>query len=411
MRNRVSAATLLLTTASLLSAANVFTVTAPSGFSFSDTAQAVGFRTTTFYTNVTISMPLLDNSSGGPIAGTEGTAYLVNAINTGATAANEVAPPVTISGLTGAFASRTLWSGIALPPGTYYVVLVAAANTPLGSPSLSAEAGSAGSMVVTPGVGVSDVGARVTSAIAPFPPASNFGGFNPPSQIFITVTGTVTGTATSTLFNVTAPSGVSFSDTAQAVAFRTTTLYTNVTISMPLLDNSSGGPIAGTEGTAYLVNAINTGATAANEVAPPVTISGLTGTFAWRTLWTGIALPPGTYYVVLVAAANTPLGSPSLSAEAGSAGSMVVTTGPGVSDVGARVTSAIAPFPPASNFGGFNPPSQIFVLVNGDPAGAPPPPVPAPSSGALATLALLLIAAARFFAKTDRGASTPGAGA
>jgi hypothetical protein len=46
MRNGISAATLLLTTASLLSAANVFTVTAPSGFSFSDTAQAVGFRTT-----------------------------------------------------------------------------------------------------------------------------------------------------------------------------------------------------------------------------------------------------------------------------------------------------------------------------------------------------------------------------
>ena len=404
MRNRISAATLLLTTASLLSAANVFTVTAPSGASFGDTAQAVGFQTTTFYRNVTISMPLLDGSSGGPISGTEGTAYLVNAISTGATSANEVAPPVTISGLSGSFTSRTLWSGISLPPGTYYVVLAAAANTPLGSPSLSAEAGSVGSMVVTTGVGVSDVGVQVTSAIAPFPPASNFGGFHLPSQIFITVT----GTATSTLFTATAPSGVSFGDTAQAVAFRTTAFYTNVTISMPLLDGSSGAPISGTEGTAYLVNAINTSATSANEVAPPVTISGLSGTFVWRTLWSGISLPPGTYYVVLVAAANTPLGSPSLSAEAGSSASMIVTTGVGVSDVGVQVTSAIAPFPPASNFGGFHLPSQIFVLVSGDPASGPP--TPAPPSWVLATLALLLIgAAARFLARIDRGASTPGA--
>jgi hypothetical protein len=210
------------------------------------------------------------------------------------------------------------------------------------------------------------------------------------------------------VFTATAPSGDSFGDTAQAVAFRTTAFYTNVTISMPLLDGSSGGPISGTEGTAYLVNAISTGATSANEVAPPVTISGLTGSFTSRTLWSGIALPPGTYYVVLAAAANTPLGSPSLSAEAGSSASMVVTTGAGVSDVGVQVTSAIAPFPPASNFGGFHLPSQIFVLVSGDPASAPP--TPAPPSWALATLALLLIgAAARFLARIDRGASTPGA--
>ena len=107
MRYRIYAVP-LFATASLLSAANVFTATAPSGASFGDTAQAVAFRTTTFYRNVTISMPLLDGSSGGPIGGTEGTAYLVNAINTGTTAANEVAPPVTISGLSGAFASRTL---------------------------------------------------------------------------------------------------------------------------------------------------------------------------------------------------------------------------------------------------------------------------------------------------------------
>ena len=215
------------------------------------------------------------------------------------------------------------------------------------------------------------------------------------------------------VFTVTAPSGFGFSDTAQAVGFRTTTFYTNVTISMPLKDDTSGGPIGGTEGTAYLVNAIGTGATAANEVAPPVTISGLTGSFASRTLWSGISLPPGTYYVVLVAAANTtPPTTPSLSAEGGSALSMVVSLGAGVSDVGARVTSAIAPYPPASNFGGFNPPSQIFVLVSGDPAAAAgTQSVPALSPWAMAILAFLLMgAAARFLAKIDRGASTPGAG-
>ncbi len=167
-----------------------------------------------------------------------------------------------------------------------------------------------------------------------------------------------------------------------------TTGYQNVSITAPLVDATLGGPIAGTEGTVYLVNQVGPGTTAANNVAPPVTITGLTFNFTTQTLWTGLTLPAGTYYVVWVPAhTNSPSMSP------GIANNPTTSAGNGVSSLGITETqTAVASFPPATAglqsaiYAG-----EGFVLsVTGDPAGTPPPPGP-PATPAPSSLILVLI--------------------
>src|SRR5579862_305926 len=97
-------AALCLLCFSTAQAANLYNVTGASTFGFVN--QHVMYMTwsqSVTYTNVSISVPLEDGSAGGPIAGTEGTMYLVNQIGPGTTAANNVAPPIPISGLTASF--------------------------------------------------------------------------------------------------------------------------------------------------------------------------------------------------------------------------------------------------------------------------------------------------------------------
>ena len=393
MRARLFVVALLITMCAVnVSAANLFSLTGTTPLRFSDTAQAEAFSTTTLYTNVTITMPLTDETQPAPILGTEGTVYLMNSIGAGTTAANEVAPPFTVSGLTANYTTVTLWTGLTLPPGTYYLVVVATNPSP--NLSLSAAAANSGTQTITTGTGVSDVGSRVTSALAGFAPASNFGGFNPPSQIYVTVTGTPS--ATGNIFTLIGANQFRFSDTAQAAAFQTTIPYSSVSISMPLTDETQAGPIHGTEGTVYLMNSIGPGTTSANEVAPPFTVSGLTSNYTNVTLWSGLTLPPGTYYVVVVASNPSP--NLSLSAAATAPGAQIISTGAGVSDAGSRVTSALAGFSPASNFGGFNPPGQIFLTVTGNPP-VPPGSTPLPSTG---ILALVGLAAAGLYQRSQR---------
>ncbi len=158
-----------------------------------------------------------------------------------------------------------------------------------------------------------------------------------------------------------------------------TTGYQNVTITAPLIDATAGGPIGGTEGTVYLVNQVGPGTTAANNVAPPITISGLTSAASTQTLWTGLTLPAGTYYVLwdsvhLSSCSMCPsiLNSPTISVGTGVT-SLPITTTP----------TAPASFPPAT--GGLTAATfagEGFALtVTGNPAGsAPPAPTPAPTS-------------------------------
>jgi hypothetical protein len=88
---RISAISVLLTATVALHAANVFNVTGPLPFGISgELADAISWSQTSGYTNVTITMPLEDTTSGGPIGGVEGTVYLMNQVGPGTTAANQV---------------------------------------------------------------------------------------------------------------------------------------------------------------------------------------------------------------------------------------------------------------------------------------------------------------------------------
>jgi hypothetical protein len=175
----------VLVTGALANAANVLNVTGPDSFGFANQiVQAEGWNQTVGYSNVTIVMPLADFSAGGPIGGVEGTVYLMNQIGPGTTAANEVAPPVTISGLTASFTPITLFTGLTLPPGNYYLVTHSTSAFDL---SMSPEG--SGAVVVTPGVGVAPLGSGAESdAPAPYPPATDMN-LSLPGHLFVTVTG------------------------------------------------------------------------------------------------------------------------------------------------------------------------------------------------------------------------------
>jgi hypothetical protein len=184
MRLRLASIPLLLVLCGTAQAANVFNITGPDPFGFANQIVLVqAWAQGATYSNVSISMPLADLSSGGPIAGVEGTVYLMNLIGPGATPANEVAPPVTISGLTASFTTTSLFSGLTLPPGNYYMVLVSTSTFSL---SMSAEGSS--DPVVTPGIAVAAGGGGGTTSAAAYPPATIMT-LNPPGNLFIDVQG------------------------------------------------------------------------------------------------------------------------------------------------------------------------------------------------------------------------------
>lgn len=171
-------------------AATIYSVTGPSPFGFANqTVLVEAWSQAAFYNNVTITAPLEDNSSGGPIGGVEGTVYLTNRIGPGTTAANLVAPPVTVSGLTNTFSVRTLFTGLTLPPGTYYLTFRSTNSNPL---SMSMEGSS--TPALTLGTGVSDLGGDGQITPDPFPPATAVS-LSQPGNLFVTVTGTFVASA------------------------------------------------------------------------------------------------------------------------------------------------------------------------------------------------------------------------
>jgi len=168
---RFSGIALLLTANVALHGANILNVTGTSNFGFTgQPAFVIGWNQSTPYTGVTIAMPLEDNTPT-PLTGVEGTVYLVNSIGPGTTSANQVAAPVSVSGLTGSFGSITLFSGLTLPAGNYYVVLVPTNTNPMSS---SPEGQSSANTVTTTGASVTALGAGVPSSpLAGYPPASS----------------------------------------------------------------------------------------------------------------------------------------------------------------------------------------------------------------------------------------------
>jgi hypothetical protein len=130
------------------------------------------------YSGVTVSAVLI----GG--AGKSATAYLMNQIGPGTTAANEVVAPFAISDPLASSSSIMLFSGLTLGPGTYYLLIdgTNAAN-PVGWP------GTIGP-TYTEDTGVSGVQELVVSGTeASFSPASTFSTTSS-GAFFFSVTGT-----------------------------------------------------------------------------------------------------------------------------------------------------------------------------------------------------------------------------
>ncbi|MGO9232117.1 MAG: PEP-CTERM sorting domain-containing protein [Bryobacteraceae bacterium] len=183
---RFAGVALLFTASIALHAANIINTTGSNSFGFNgQLAFVTAWDQTVPYSGVTITMPLEDNSAGGPIGGVEGTVYLMNQIGPGTTAANQVVAPVNVSGLTAAFTNVTLFSGLTLFPGHYYIVLVPTNASPM---SMSPDGTNVGA-VVTTGTSVTTLGVGVPAALAAYPPASTVT-LNPPGNLYLNVTGT-----------------------------------------------------------------------------------------------------------------------------------------------------------------------------------------------------------------------------
>ena len=111
-----------------------------------------------------------------------------------------------------------------------------------------------------------------------------------------------------------------------ASSFTLSSTWSNITIAAEL---ASMTPNTEFFGTAYLTDAIGASATSANNEAAPFVYSGTTANFstpAAITLFTGVTLGPGTYYLVL-AQTNAQSGG---GAGWEDTGSPSVTTAPGV---------------------------------------------------------------------------------
>lgn len=380
MRLRLTLA--LALAAGAMQAATLVNVRGSGAFGFTGTVTAAGFSLSTTCTGVTVAAAMADLTNGGPIVGTEGTVYLVNQIGASATAANNVAPPVTITGLAATFAVQTLFTGLTLGPGSYYLVWVPTTSGIY--PSMTP--GGVHAPGDTFSAGVTDLGStQFSGTVAGFPPASNITGFSTPDNFLITVTGTEPQAAN--LVNVTGSGAFGFTGAITAAGFTLSTTYTGVSITAEMADLTNGGPISTAEGTVYLVNQIGAVATAANNVAPPVTIQGLTATFTPRTLFEGLTLGAGTYYLVWV-----PTNSgiyPSMTP--GGVHTPGDTYGTGVTDLGStQFGGTPAAFPPASNITGFSTPDNFLIAVSGIQS-SPATPAPPTIFLLLAALACLTV--------------------
>jgi PEP-CTERM motif-containing protein len=159
--------------------------------------------------------------------------------------------------------------------------------------------------------------------------------------------------------------------TAAGEAWTETGTYSNVTITFLL----NGGVTFNGTGTAYLMNQIGPGTTAANEVATPFAITAPVATSSFITLFSGLNLGPGTYFLLVDGAnASTPVG-------ASGTGSPTYTEDSGVGSVHEVIVSGTeAAFAPASTFSTST--NALFFTVTGT-AGAASS---APEPGTLAML-------------------------
>lgn len=181
-----------------------------------------------------------------------------------------------------------------------------------------------------------------------------------------------------------------------AVSWTQAQTYDNVSISVNVDNSPAPGTVAGTPGNAYLMTAIGPGTTTASEVAstvftfPPSPSSGLT------SLFSGLDLPAGTYYLVLGVSSTQNYGTWWWASTA-----PTTTLGPGVSGVtdydagSAGLDYSFNPNSPFVSFPGY------FGALNLSITGSSP--VPEPSSVPVGVLALALL----FLLSRQRARMTP----
>jgi hypothetical protein len=168
-----------------------------------------------------------------------------------------------------------------------------------------------------------------------------------------------------------------------AFGWHQSSTFTNENISFVLVDATSGGPIAGVEATIYLMNLVGPAATAANELAAPVQISGLSG-FTTVNPFTGLTLGPGNYWVVIAATTDS---SASVQYSSGAA---IEVVGSGVTDLGETAGTPVAFAPAFTPFGPpITPNFTLSVTGTAAVAGVPEPSTAAMTIGAIAVLGLL----------------------
>ena len=160
--------------------------------------------------------------------------------------------------------------------------------------------------------------------------------------------------------------------------------YIAVTVAAEIC--SIGGVTTGTA-TAFLTNAIGPGTTVANQIATaPVSVTGATAcgtSSALTTIFTGLSLPAGTYYLVFS----------NMNANFGWTQNIVAPTetlGTGVtSNVDAFETGGPGPYPPADVYTAYNiagATKNFLFSVTGTLFVPPPPPPPTPTATGIPTL-------------------------
>jgi hypothetical protein len=137
-------------------------------------------------------------------------------------------------------------------------------------------------------------------------------------------------------------------DVAAAAGWSQTSMYSNVTITAEVDPGSSAGDI----GTAFLMTKIGPGTTVADQIATTnFTATGTAGTYMLDTLFTGLTLGPGSYYLVLESANYSTNGGMGWELDSGTP-----VTGSGVTLLFANANTFPATTPgsyvPAMNFSG-----------------------------------------------------------
>lgn len=197
------------------------------------------------------------------------------------------------------------------------------------------------------------------------------------------------GTIVSTL-NVTGNSflqighvNASFPDDVAEASWTQTGSFSNVSVSAeidPGLNQSSAFT-----GIAYLMTQVGPGTTVSNEIAnAPFSVTGTEFNPTLVTLFSGLTLGPGTYYLVLSAPASEPYGGWE------SALGTTPTTAPGVSIIGQGFSGNSAGYAPSTSFS-FTSFNSNLNTVEYDVTGNS---VPEPSTLPLLLLALIALGAA-----------------